>query len=220
VNRLDLESTFTNLDAAEVIDGEGVGSRLAGGRISGMMQLSARNLRTISDLEGSLIATIEGSRAQNLPVIGSVFDVARLPTGGGGTVEQGEIRVFVRRGVARIDELTLAGASFRLFAEGTVALGSQRLALDVVADTTPGRSDRLIAAFLLRQLVDYTTPIGWLEQANRFISERAIYLRVTGTVDRPVVRVRPFEQLGQEGVRFFLNQIATPVGGNARRASL
>jgi len=212
ISRLDIDSTFTNLDAAEVLDGDGLGGRLAGGRISGTMQLSSRNFRTISDLEGSLAATLTGSRAQNLPVIGSVFDVVRLPTGGGGTVERGEIRVFIRRGVARIDKLAIAGTSFRVFAEGTVALASQRLALDVVADTSPGRSDRLIAAFLLRQFVDYATPIGWLQQANRFISERAIYLRVTGTVARPVVRVRPFEQLGQEGVRFFLNEIAAPLG--------
>jgi hypothetical protein len=67
----------------------------------------------------------------------------------------------------------------------------------------------------LRQFVDYATPIGWIEQANRFISERAIYLRVTGTVDRPVVRVRPFEQLGQEGVRFFLSEIAVPLGNGS-----
>lgn len=211
VRRLDIDATFTNLDAAEVLDGDGLGSRLSGGRISGTMQLSSRNFRTINDLDGSLVASLTGSRAQNLPVIGSVFDVARLPTGGGGTIERGDIRVFIGRGVARIEEVALAGRSFRLYAEGTVALESQRLALDVVVDTSPSRSDRFIAAFLLRQFVTYATPIGWLDQANRFISERAIYLRVTGTVDRPVVRIRPFEQLGQEGVRFFLNEIATPL---------
>ncbi|MDQ3330545.1 MAG: AsmA-like C-terminal region-containing protein, partial [Planctomycetota bacterium] len=213
--RISIDATFNNLDAAEVLDGDGLGDRVAGGRVSGTLTLSSRDYRTIADLEGSLIASLAGSRAQNLPIIGSVFDVARLPTGGGGNIERGTIRVFFRRGVARVEELALAGSSFRLYADGTIAMASQRLALDVVTDTSPARVDRLLAGFLLRQLVDYATPIGWLERANRFISERALYLRVTGTIERPVVRVRPFEQLGQEGVRFFLNEIAAPAGGAA-----
>ncbi|HEX6984268.1 MAG TPA: hypothetical protein VF170_02775, partial [Planctomycetaceae bacterium] len=125
---------------------------------------------------------------------------------------------YVRRGVARVDELTLAGPAFRIFAEGAVALASGRLALDVVADTSPARADRLLAGFLLRQFVDYGTPIGWIERANRLIAERAIYLRVTGTIRRPVIRVRPVEQLGQEAVRFFLNELAAPVGGEIEPA--
>lgn len=214
--RIKVDSSFDNLDVERLLDGgSGVASRLSGGRVSGQLSLSSRNYRTLADLEGSLLATFAGSQAQNLPVIGSVVDVARLPTGGGGTVDRGELRVFIRNGVARVEQLALAGPSFRLIAQGTVALISQRLALDVVADTSPARADRLLAAFLLRQFIDYATPVGWIARANRFIAERAIYLRVTGTVSRPVVRVRPVEQLGQEALRFLLVEIAGPVGGTA-----
>ncbi len=210
--RLDLDATFDRFDAGQLLDG--LGERAPGGRISGRVNLSGSNLRSLADLDGSIVATLEGCRAGGLPIVGSVFDVVRLPTGSGGTVDRGELRAYLRRGVARVEELSLSGPNLRLYADGTIALVSQRLALDVVADTSPARADRVLAGFLLRQVIDYATPIGWIERANRLIAERAVYLRVTGTVSRPNVRIRPFEQLGQEGVRFFLNELAAPVGGN------
>ena len=214
-NRFTLDATFDRLEAGQLLGSRGTSGRLAGGRISGTAELSSRNLRSIADLEGAVVATFSGSQAQNLPVFGSVLDVAQLPTGGGGTIERGEVRATIRRGVVRFEEILLAGPSFRMFAEGTATLPTGRLALDVVADTSPARGDRILAGILLRQFFEYSTPIGWIARANRFIAERAIYLRVTGTYRRPVVRIRPVEQLGQEAVRFFLMELAGPVGGAA-----
>ncbi len=203
---LDLDAKFVDLSARDLLGS--LASRIPGGKVSGNLSLSSSNLRSLSDLDGSVNATIRGGQASNLPIVGSALDVAKVPTGGGGVIDKGELRATVRDGLARVESFTLTGPSFRVFADGTVVLASERLNLDVVVDNSPARGDRVLGALLLRAAIDYATPIGWIERANRFIAERAFYLRVTGTVGRPVVRIRPAEQLQQETARFFIDALS------------
>ena len=208
--QLNADISFTNLAASDVLGS--FANQIPGGRITGTAKLSSRNFRGLGDLEGSIRADIRGGQAGNLPVVGSAVDLIKLPIGGG-NIDKGEFRADLRGGLARIERFSLVGKAFRFYAEGTIALSSERLALDVVVDTSPARQDRLLAGILLRQAVLYATPYGWIERANRFIAERALYLRITGTIRRPIVQVRAQEQLQQEAVRFFLDELAAPVPG-------
>ena len=185
-----------------------LGKKLPGGQVTGTFKFASRNFRGLADLEGKLNATLKGGKTQGLPVIDDVGRIAGLPAGG--LIDKGEVVANLGGGVARLSKFTITGKNFALFAEGTIALASWRLALDVVVDNSPQRQDRVLAEILLRQFVENATPLGALARANRLLAERAAYLRVTGTLARPIIRVRPAEQLQQTTLRFFLGTLVAP----------
>jgi hypothetical protein len=47
-----------------------------------------------------------------------------------------------------------------------------------------------------------------LTEASEFLSNRVIYLRIGGTISRPIPRVQPLPILREEAIRFFFRQVA------------
>ena len=110
----------------------------------------------------------------------------------------------------RVQRFTLSGEALKLYADGTIGFGG-RLNLDVIASTNTFGSDRLFAQALLEALPAVgPPPLMILTQANRFLSNRVIYLDVSGTLRRPAVSVRPLPLLQDEAIRFFLGEAAGP----------
>jgi translocation and assembly module TamB len=97
-----------------------------------------------------------------------------------------------------------------VFAEGTVGLGGQ-LGLDVLAQTgRVGLDPARLRLLGLRVPAVGPVPLTVLIEANRYLSNRLLHLRVTGTVRSPSVRVLPLLTLTQEAVRYFLNRYEIP----------
>jgi hypothetical protein len=92
-----------------------------------------------------------------------------------------------------------------MFMEGTVGL-TGRLDLDVVAVTNRiGIDPRMLQAFGLRIPMIGPIPVGLIMEVTSFLSNRTIRLRVTGTMDQPIVQVNVGQILTEEAVRFLLN---------------
>ncbi len=48
-------------------------------------------------------------------------------------------------------------------------------------------------------------PIALLAKANDALKNRVVHVQVSGTADRPTIRLQPGKQLSQEAVKFFIS---------------
>jgi hypothetical protein len=181
-------------------------SRLFGsGRITGRFDFGGSNVRSVDDVSGTLTAALNQASVQELPILRQLtpylapFEAVR-------PFQAGEVRGRLAGGVFRIDRLAMSNPSAQLFAEGTVTLAG-RLDLDVVAKTGRiGIDDRALRLFGLRLPAVGPVPVTLIRDVSDFLSNRTVRLRVTGTVDRPVVSVNTAALLSEEAIRFFLTR--------------
>ena len=61
-------------------------------------------------------------------------------------------------------------------------------------------------------------PLGLLNEASAYLSNRTIRLRVTGTIKAPAIAVNPVALLSESAVRFFVAQSGMPVPTAAMQA--
>ena len=110
----------------------------------------------------------------------------------------------------RVQRLALASPTAQLFAEGTVATNG-RVDLNVVAHTgTIGPDVRGLRLFGLRLPAFGPIPISLIRDVSDFLSNRTIRLTITGTTNRPIVRVNVGALLTDQAVRFFLSRYVVP----------
>jgi translocation and assembly module TamB len=103
------------------------------------------------------------------------------------------------------------GGYLQVHADGTATLEG-RLNLNVVAKNGDvGLPTLRLGVIALRVPIAGPVPLVLLQEASNLLANRAIYLEVTGTARKPVVRVRPLALLSEEAVRFFLNRANLPV---------
>jgi hypothetical protein len=174
------------------------------GTVTGVFQVSGRNVRSYHDLNGRLQATLRD--AQGLPAMHQ----ARSYTGGGLSsatrFDDGEVRATLSRGVVRFERLSLSGPKTQVYATGKASLGG-KLDMDVTVNTNtlnPAAQGAISLATQLSLLV--APPVGLLLEANQFLANQVVHLQVRGTSRSPSIQVRPLPLLGEEAVRFFLMQ--------------
>lgn len=89
--------------------------------------------------------------------------------------------------------------------------------IDAVAATGDFSVQSLAWGVAARQLaLSASPPLALLLNINRLINDRTVYLRIGGTPGAPVVRVRPVETLGQNALRYLLQEIT--LGGSTLAA--
>lgn len=180
----------------------------ATGRISGTFQLNGRNVRSVRDLDGRILVKLRDARG--LPGM----EQAGSHTGGGLSsatqFSEGDVRATMSRGVMRFERLSLAGRKTQVYATGQAALGG-RVDLDVTVNTNllnPAAQGALSLATQLSLLA--APPLALLLEANQFLSNQVVHLKVSGTMRSPSIHVRPLPLLGEEAVRFFLMEAPAP----------
>jgi hypothetical protein len=181
-------------------------SAYASGRLSGTLDVNARNARSINDLQATLLADLEGAQSRGIPVLDQIRNVVPGAQFSGATqFGQGRVEARLTRGVVRLDELTLASRQLQLFITGTVTLGGS-LNLDALAATGQALNPTLAETLLTSLLAVPAAPAAVLIRANDLLANRVVHLTIRGTSSRPNIRLRPFQTLGEEAVRFFLRQ--------------
>lgn len=199
---------FSRFDVGKLLGG----STVAQGKLTGTLDLSARNMRSINDVQATLVADLNDARTSGVSLFQQIGRfVPGLALAGGMTFDQGRIEARLSRGTVNVERLALASRAVQLFITGRVAL-SGRLRLDAVVSTFKGGSGGSAQTLLTRLLAVPATPAAVLVQANHFLSNRVIHLAIAGTVDRPIVRLRPFQTLREEAVRFFLTAATGAAG--------
>lgn len=166
------------------------------GQMTGQMEFSGNNVRSMDDVTAELDATLRQTQALTLPVLYQLTPYLAPGQSSSATFASGSLRGRLRGGVFRVQRLTLDGRTLKFILEGTATLQG-RLDLDVTA--TSG------------QLGVNPNALRVLTRAASYLSNRLIHLRVTGTYRNPSIRIEPASLLTQEAVLFFLNRAVAPV---------
>ncbi len=193
---------FNGLDLQNLLRETTGSTSLGSGTLAGKFDFTGRDVRTIDDLSGQLKASFGPTQALQVPGLSAITPY--LGIGPTTTFQKGSVVGRLDRGIFRIEKLTLEGTSADIFVNGTVAL-SGGLDLEMVARTgfvgLPVLPMRLLG---LRLPVAGPVPLVLIQQASTLLSNRVLYLHVSGTVRSPSIRLEPLRTLTQEAVRFFI----------------
>ncbi len=207
--RIEGKIRFTDLPLQTISPAIGDSGLFGNGRITGRFDIDGREIRSISDVSGKLVATLNNTSVKEIPILQQTTRFLN-PAGLVKPFQSGDIRGSLSKGVFRVQRLALASPTAQLFAEGTVAT-SGRVDLNVVAHTgTIGPDVRGLRLFGLRLPSFGPVPISLIRDVSDFLSNRTIRLTITGTTDRPIVRVNVGALLTDQAVRFFLSRYVVP----------
>jgi hypothetical protein len=198
---------FVDLSFRALLGQFGQSSGLGSGRMNGQFTFSGSDMQSFDDLTGQLVATLGEGPVYDLPVFSQLSQYLVPSASARGLVQfnDGELRGRLAKGQFRIQRLALTGPSTKLFLNGTAGVRTGRLDLDVVAMTgTVGLNVGILRGFALRLLPIGPVPAGLILEVCRFLSNRTIRARVTGTINQPIVNVNVAALLTEEAVRFFL----------------
>lgn len=188
-------------------------SSYASGRVSGRIDLAGSEMRSLNDLTARVQAKMEQGQALQMPVLRYITPYLR-PGASSSTFQSGEMKGRLAGGIFRIERATLVGDFLKLLIFGTVNLAGN-LNLEVSAQTglyciNPARSN----AVRSRIPVVGAIPRLLLYEASSLLSAAVVHLRVTGTVQAPVVRVEPLLTFTEDAIRFFLGLAIGPAMPN------
>lgn len=189
----------------------GQNALLGNGHLTGRFDLAGSHVRSVDDLTGTLVATLNNTSVKEIPILRQITPFVN-PSGLVKPFQSGDVRGTLSNGVFRVQRLALANPAAQLFAEGTITT-SGRVDLKVVAHTgAVGADARALRLLGLRIPAFGPLPLTLLRDASDFLSNRTIRLTVTGTTSNPVVRVNVGALLTEEAVRFLLNRYVLPAG--------
>ncbi|MCA9147931.1 MAG: hypothetical protein KDA92_01465, partial [Planctomycetales bacterium] len=175
------------------------------GYLDGTVRLNARQALSANDFNGVFDATLTDSSSLQFPVISDLTKFLKtVPS----TTSFDESRAQGRfgNGMVHLDRVTLAAANVQVLAEGTATLQG-RLNLEVMARTgETGPADKLLELADSPLLAAAPTPVALVAKANTALKDRVVHLRIGGTATSPMIRLEPGRQIGQDAIKFFVNQ--------------
>lgn len=196
---------FTELPIRAISSELGENALIGNGRITGRFDLSGTSMRSVNDLTGTLVATLNNTSVNEIPILRQATPFLN-PAGLVKPFQSGDVRANLRNGVFHIQRLALANPAAQLFAEGTINT-SGLIDLNVVAHTgTIGPESRALRLFGLRLPAVGPIPLTLIRDVSDFLSNRTVRLTITGTTSNPVVRVNVGALLSEQAVRFLLNR--------------
>lgn len=196
---------FIDASLRSLADVLGDVTSIARGRVTGKIDFSGAEMRSWSDLNANIHATLNDAQALQLPILRHLLPHV-LPGNGGVEFQAGEMRGRLAGGVLRISELTLDSPLVLLVLQGSITLQG-RLDLQVTAQTSTLGLNPLLLRLMLQPLPPIgPVPIGLIIRTTEALSDRVIGLRVSGTVRAPRVQVEPIRLLSEQAVRFFLTK--------------
>ncbi len=209
--RLEGNVRFLNADMNALGRSLGSLNEYASGRTSGHFDFSGNNVRSIDDVTGLLEASFQQTQALNLPVLRQLVPFV-LPGGAASTTFQsGDLKARLGNGTWRIEHARLVGSFLQMVIEGRVTTEG-RLDLDVTTSTNLlGFTSPALRNVGLRLPTVGPLPVVLLIEASNLLSARVLYLRVTGTIRSPNIRVEPLRVLTDEAARFFLSIVTGPL---------
>ena len=179
----------------------------ADGKSTGRFDFNGTDVRTASDLKGTLTATLGDTSVRELPVLGSITPLMS-PVSALTTYDSGNLVARLGGGLVRLEELALSGKGSKLFADGIVNLNGT-LDVNVVYNTGQIGPSAPVLRTIARNIPAIgPIPVGAIVRVTEAISNRVIRLKLTGTVNRPNASVNAAGLLTENAVRFFVGQYA------------
>ena len=210
--RLEGQLRLERVELQEVLRKTMGSSGFGAGPTSARFDFAGKDVRSLNDIGGVLVASFQQAQALQVPVLQQIAPY--LGVGPSTTFQKGDLRARLDRGALRVQQLTLEGNKARLYVDGSVALDG-RLNLNVIAKSGPsGVPTVRLGPLALRVPIAGPVPLVLLQEASALLSNHVAHLQVTGTVRSPVIRSQPLALLSDEAVRFFLDRSNLPVTFN------
>ncbi len=174
------------------------------GELNGRLKIKGNRIRTVRDLKGSFEGELDRTSAFQLPVLA---DLGRALAGNrlqSDNFSSEDIVLQLNNGRVEVKSLNFSNPLATVAISGFMFVDG-RLDMGVAA-----RIERFNEPTLLEQLADSPlaqirgTPASFIAQAANFISDRVVFLKVSGTANRPQIRVDSRQQLREETIRHFL----------------
>jgi hypothetical protein len=192
--RLDGSMKFTGVDLRQALPAAHIGK----GQISGHAEFQGAGVRSIDDIDGTLVATLQQTQALELPVLKQLAPILGLASTT--TFQSGDVRARLSRGVVHVERLTFPEGPLQLYAEGSVTLQG-RVNMDVTANT--GKLTNVAAMLGVRLPQSGSITAELLRRATAALSPNLVHVRVRGTVQQPSMEVVPLPMLTEQTLRFF-----------------
>ncbi|MBA4189235.1 MAG: hypothetical protein C0467_14660 [Planctomycetaceae bacterium] len=207
--RMQGQVQFLDVPLRAVAPGLGDKALFGNGRVTGRFDFTGQHVKSLDDLNGTLIATLSNTSVRELPLLRFVTPFLNA-SGLVKPFQSGDIRGTLSKGVFRVQRFALANPAAQLFADGTVTT-SGRVDLNVVAHVgTIGPDVRGLRLLGLRLPTIGPVPVGLIRDVSDFLTNQTIRLSVTGTTSNPVVRLNVGALLQDQAVRFFLSRYVAP----------
>ena len=201
---LTVDMNFSNVNTGKML------AQLAGlnqadqGKLTGRLKLSGRGVRSTRNLKGSFRGSLDRVAAFELPIvsdIGRLVSVTNLQTT---DFESNAIELVLSNNQVNVKQLNFSSSLVKIAITGQAYLDGR---LNLSAAT---RVENLQQPTLLDELAGSPLatlnigPVGTVTRLSEFLSERVVFLKIGGNINRPQVRVDTSQQLPAEVIRYFL----------------
>ena len=209
-NRFDMTSqwSFERVNFAKFIADAGGGSlSYANGQVKGKLTLGGEAIASSADLRGTFSTELDGSQASAIPGLSEAQRFLGAVPLAGIRIEDGRLDGTITRGRARIDEFVLSSPQLKVWADGYVQLDNLRMDVEAVISTGNFQTSQLMEVYL--QVASFTSlsPVALFIRINQLLSNRTIYVDVTGTLYDPKLRLRPLATLRDEVARYIVSEV-------------
>jgi hypothetical protein len=195
ISNLDTDALFSSL----------AGLKQSGqGRLSGRLKLNGKSIRSARDLTGSFRGSLSRAEAFELPLLNTVGRFLGGNQLQSRDFESKDIDLQLAKGKVEVRQLNISNSLAQISISGDAYVDG-RLDLDVT-----GRVEQLNQPTLLEQLLGSPlsrfrgSPVAVFAQAADFLSERLVFVKISGTFQRPLVRPNAGKQIQEETIRYFL----------------
>ncbi len=145
------------------------------GKFDADLNVSAADLRSVRDLQGTLDLAFEDTDARTLPVADQLARFVPLIGLPSTEFERGKISATISRGDLRMRSLALWGQQLSVLGSGNVGMTSGRLDLQLVIRTGGGLSQQVAANYLTQLAASTVPPVELILQINRLVANRAVF---------------------------------------------
>ena len=174
------------------------------GELNGRLKLKGSGIRSARDLKGTFEGQLSRTSAFQLPVLSDLGTAISGNSLQRDDFSSEDILLQLDNGRLEVKNMNFTSSLANVAITGFVFVDG-RLDLGVAA-----RVERFNQPTLLEELSGSPlaairgTPTSFFLQAADFLSDRVVFLKVGGTVNRPNVRVDTRQQLREETIRYFL----------------
>jgi hypothetical protein len=206
---VDLDSSWDvrRVDVSALAAEFGKTQSYAHGRLSGDLTLGGRSIASADDLRGRFRMTLGETQGAAIPGMRGIERLLGPVSVMTTTFDRGEAAGAIGAGSVRLQRFALASDNVAILANGSVYLRSGRMNLDTLVAT----GDFSEAGNALRATVrDYAlatvVPSAAVLRLVDLLEDRTLVLDVGGTLDNPVVRLKPLETAREQLRRFLTRQ--------------
>ena len=199
---VDVDMKFSNVDTEKML-AEMAGVRQADqGKLTGRLLLTGHGVRSTRELKGSFRGSLQRVSAFELPVLSDVarlLSVTNLQTT---DFDSDTIELLLSNNQVNVKQFNFTSSLVKIAITGQAFLDG-RLNLSAAA-----RVENLQQPTLLDELAGSPlaslSPLAAASNASEFLSERLVFIKISGNFKRPQVRVDTGQQLKNEAIRYFL----------------